>query len=93
MMAIDVKVQNSMDALQLVSTEPCDHKESSFQAFALTITSLDQIELGYMRICQMKRFADHIMLAYRLQDGENLKHGCAHDKEYYGDMEIMKAIK
>ena len=93
MMSIDPSMQTRMDAFEFASAGPKEIKESSFQGYAVNVSTLDDVELAYMRVRQKKRYADHIMLAYRIQEGESLKQGCAHDKEYYGDMEILKEIK
>ena len=93
MLSIDPSMQTRMDAFQFVSAGPKELKDSTFQGFAVQISSLDEVDLAYMKVRQMKRYADHIMLAYRIQESESLKQGCAHDKEYYGDVEILKEIK
>ena len=59
----------------------------------MTVNTLDQIDLGYMKIRQVKKYSDHILLAYRLKNEDGFKQGGSSDKEYYGDQEVLKIIK
>ena len=47
-----------------------------------------------MRICQERKFADHILAEYHLK-GENnsIKQGCTSNKQHFGDQEVLQAIK
>ena len=63
-MGIDPLMQAKINALHCASGGPKDHKESSFQAFLFNLSSLEEIDLAYMKIHQNKCFADYIMLAY-----------------------------
>ena len=92
MMAIDSTVQAKIDALTFAMSSPKDFNESTFQGFAVNIQSLEDVQIAYMKVRQIRKFADHIMVAYRFEDN-GLKQGCAHDKEYYGDVEILNAIR
>ena len=92
MMNLDVNTLNEMQALDMYSSMPKVQKKSKFQAFGLSITSLDEVKLAYMKVRQINIKADHVMAAYRLKDGEVVKQGCAHDREYYGDQEILTAL-
>ena len=46
-----------------------------------------------MKVHQLKKFADHVMVVYRLKEGDNIREGCSSDKEHFGDLEILKILK
>ena len=64
-----------------------------FQAYAIKIHSKDEVKMEYMQIRQMNKYADHIIAVYRLKIGDDVTQGYADNKEYYGDQEILRAMK
>ena len=40
----------------------------------------------------MEQRADHIMLAYRIKQGEDIKQGSVSNGEHFGDLEVMKVL-
>ena len=92
MISLHAETLDAMEQLQFSTGGPIDEKSSIFQAFAINVTSLDDIDLAYMRVCQVKKYADHIVLAYRLKNSEGFKEGSSSDKEHYGDQEVLKII-
>ena len=93
MMSISEATQDQIEKLVFSSGGPLEEKYSLFQAYAIGVDTLDDINFAYMRVRQLKKFADHIVLAYCLKNAEGFKEGGSNDREYYGDREILKVIK
>ena len=69
-----------MEKLQFSTGDPVEEKDSMFQAFAIKVHSLEEIELAYMAVRQLKDYADHILLAYCLKNDEWFKEGGSSDR-------------
>ena len=81
-----------MEAVEFSTSLPKDKKKSSFQAFGMKITTKADVKIGYMKVRQIKKPADHIMAVYQLKTGDQVVQGSASDREHYGDQEIMNAL-
>ena len=93
MISVDDTTCAELQQLDITSSLPQTAKKSTFQAYCIKASNKEQVEKAYIRIRQLKPLADHIMVAYRFKDGDQIKQGCATDHEYYGDHEIMMAIQ
>ena len=83
-----------MNNIQYAASLVKDMKNSHLQAFATRVTSILEIQLAYMRIRQLYQYADHILLAYRIQTSQTeFKQGCTSDRQDVGDHEVLKALK
>ena len=83
---------DKMMRIEFYSSMPKEVKKSSFQAFGVEISSLEEVDVAFMRIHHMKRYADHIMVGYRFRKEGEIVQGAVNDKEYYGDQEVLTAI-
>ena len=93
MVNIPSQTQRSMENLEFARAGPKEERLSMFYAYALNVKSIDDIDIAYMRLRQLQKFADHVLVAYSLLHNDaTIKQGCADDKEYYGDQEILRAI-
>ena len=94
MLLLPQESQRKIEEMEHFASPHTELNESWFQAYAIKVISLAEVELGYMKVCQMKRFADHIMVAYHIKISETeIQEGCAVDKEHYGDLETLKVMK
>ena len=93
MLQLSDAVLAAMDAVQFTSSEIKVIQLSKLQAFATKVTCTDDIDLAYMRMRNSHKFADHVLLGYRLQVGDEIKQGCTSDRQSNGDQEILKAMK
>ena len=93
MLSLREETLDKMQELQFSAAGPIDEKDSIFTAYAIHVNSLEDIDLAYMGVRQVKRYADHIVCAYRLKTADGITDGGTHDKEYYGDQEILKVIR
>ena len=93
MLSLSEEIIERMEKIEFASGGPIDENNSIFQSFATNVETVEDIDLAYMRIRQVKPYADHIILVYRLKNTEEFKYGGSNDREYYGDQEILKIIK
>ena len=94
MLLIPQETQRKLDDIETWDSPHLERMESWFQAFAIKAYTLEAVELGYMKVKQSKRFADHIMVAYRIKVNDTrIQEGCTDDGEYYGDQEMLKVMK
>ena len=83
-------------AMEQVQFAPSIKKEiqlSNLQAFATKVSTTDDIDLAYMRMRSLHKYADMILLGYRLKNGENIIQGCTSNRQHCGDQEVLKALK
>ena len=92
MIEADRETNDKMLRVQFYSSMPKEVKRSSFQAFGVEISSVEDVDVAYMRIRHMNKNADHIMVGYRLRKEGEIVHGGVSDKEHYGDQEVLTAI-
>ena len=93
MVNLDFPTLFEMRRVEFHSSLPKSVKRSVFQAFGLAVNSLDEINLAYKQIRFLHKAADHIVAGYRIKVGETILQGCAHNREYYGDREILQTLK
>ena len=93
MINIDFPTLHEMDRMEYYSSMPKVIRRSTFQAYGFHIASIDEISLAYKKIRYMHKNADHVVAAYRLRAGKDLLQGCAHDRAYYGDQEIIQTLR
>ena len=93
MVNLDFSTLHEMRRIEFHSSMPKVVKRSTFQAFGTTVNSIDEINLAYKQVWYLNKGADHIVAGYRIKSGESVIQGCAHNREYYGDREILQALK
>ena len=94
MLLISADTQRKIEELQTFESPHVEKNGSWFQAYAIRAESLADVELGYLKVKQIKRFADHVMAAYRIKISDSeIQEGCTPDKEYFGDLEMLNVMK
>ena len=93
MLHLSDDVLSTMEAVQFTSSDRKEIQLSKLQAFATKVTCIDDIDMPYLRMRSNHKFADHVLLGYRLRAGNEIKQGCTSDRQPNGDQEILKAIK
>ena len=93
MVNLDFPTLHEMRRIEFYSSVPKVVKRSTFQAFGIIVNSIDEINLAYKQVRFLNKGADHIVAGYRLKSGETVTQGCAHNREYYGDREILQTLK
>lgn len=81
---VDVETQAMLDEIQskMVETTPEVIRNSEFTALALRVSSVQQVQQAYIAAAQRYPSSDHIMMAYALKEGDQLKAGACDDREY-----------
>ena len=92
MLEIDEELQKHLIALKFAHSGPIDEHNSVFQGFAIGVSCLEDVKFGYLRVKQIRKFADHVVVGYRIKVGDEVVQGCAHDKEYYGDQKVLRIL-
>lgn len=91
---LDPQAQGRVDVMQhqLCEIEPEYVRNSEFLALAAKVKTIQEVNDAYIAVAQRYPLADHIMMAYALKEGDQLKTGFCDDKEYGAGHRIKKII-
>ena len=93
MLNLSDTVLQAMETVQFTSSTQKELQLSKLQAFATKVHSTDDIDLAYMQMHNIHRFADYILLGYRFHDEGTIKQGCTSNRQHNGEHEILKSMQ
>ena len=93
MLNLSDTVLQAMETVQFASSMQKELQLSKLQAFATKVHSTDDIDLAYMRMCNIHHFADYILLGYHFQDEGTIKQGCTSDRQHNREHKILKLMQ
>ena len=86
--------RNQLKLLSFVESSVKQEKNSKFQAFAISIYGIEQLNNAYLRMrCDHTR-ASHICLGYKYAEDDTSPplHGAVHDGEYQADVTLLNLV-
>ena len=89
---MSAETRRKVDALVLQSSLPKEQSRSKFTAFCAHIFSREEVRIVYMKVKKLEQNADHIMVAYRIKDGDVVINGSVSNGENFGDLKVMKEL-
>ena len=93
--SLSLTERDTLDRLSFFVSEPKTVKNSKFQAYAISVYSLEQIKAAYLKMRKDHLRATHICLGYRYADGglnAPVLHGSSHDGEYLADIRLLDTL-
>ena len=93
MLFMSPDTRQQLNSLDVKVSTPREEQRSRFTGYCAKVRSLHEIRLVYMKVKILEQQADHIMLAYRLKDGDSLTEGSVSNGEHFGDLELLKVLQ
>lgn len=89
----DDELQAKLEGFEFVESKRDTVKFSTFQAYALKCSTVDDAHLAHVRVKQMNAEATHVVAAFVPKEGSGLHYSFQDDNEYGAGLKLVRFIK